>query len=482
MTDAPPKLFISYSWTSPDHEKKVLDLAKSLCEDGVDVIMDKWNLKEGNDAFAFMEKMVTDPDIKKVAIICDKVYAEKADKRKGGVGAETQIISSKVYSKAGQSKFVAVIFEKDENGNPYQPSYYEGKIYIDLSTSHEYFTNYEQLLRWIFDKPLHPKPKIGKAPSFLENQSELRLVSSIKTNRVLEAIRSGSNTASGLLFEYFAEFSENFEKFRISDYEGEYDDKLIENIEKFLPIRNEFISLVNTTACYYKSPEIWKHLQNFFDSLIKYLDRPDGGRDYYARMQDNYKFIIQELFLYSTAILLKNSCFEAISILMLPGYYRKSNADYGNNPIVHFNIFQNNNFSLEKRNDRLKLNRNSMVGDLLKERSQYSDFPFIDIMQADFLLYIRGCLDTLKQDNHCYWQPVTSVYFYDHYGPFEVFARAISKNYFEDFKIVLNVDNKDGLLPLFEAFNNESLHIPRWNFRSINPLRLMGFEKLATLP
>jgi hypothetical protein len=37
-----------------------------------------------------MEKMVTDSEISKVAIVSDKIYASKADGRAGGVGTETQ--------------------------------------------------------------------------------------------------------------------------------------------------------------------------------------------------------------------------------------------------------------------------------------------------------------------------------------------------------------------------------------------------------
>ena len=58
-----PKLFISYSWSNASHEQWVLDLATELRESGIDVILDKWDLKEGHDSVAFMEKMVTDPDI-----------------------------------------------------------------------------------------------------------------------------------------------------------------------------------------------------------------------------------------------------------------------------------------------------------------------------------------------------------------------------------------------------------------------------------
>ena len=84
MPEENPRLFISYSWSTPEHEQWVLNLAEELVENGVDVVFDKWDLKEGHDAFAFMEKMVTDPEIKKVAIICDKTYCEKADDRRGG--------------------------------------------------------------------------------------------------------------------------------------------------------------------------------------------------------------------------------------------------------------------------------------------------------------------------------------------------------------------------------------------------------------
>ena len=77
--------------------QRVLDIATELVESGIDVILDKWNLKEGDDADVFMEQMIADPTIQKVLIICDKMYSEKSDKRKGGAGTEAQIISRKVY-------------------------------------------------------------------------------------------------------------------------------------------------------------------------------------------------------------------------------------------------------------------------------------------------------------------------------------------------------------------------------------------------
>ena len=47
----PKKIFISYCWSSSEHEEWVISLAERLMSDGVDVIIDKWDLKEGNDKY-----------------------------------------------------------------------------------------------------------------------------------------------------------------------------------------------------------------------------------------------------------------------------------------------------------------------------------------------------------------------------------------------------------------------------------------------
>ena len=123
----------------------MLQLATEQRESGVDVILDKWDLKEGHDANAFMEKMVSDPSIKKVVLICDKIYAEKTDGRRGGVGTEAQIISGEIYAKETQEKFVAVVRERDLEGKAYLPTYYKSRVYIDLSdpvTTHRILKDY----------------------------------------------------------------------------------------------------------------------------------------------------------------------------------------------------------------------------------------------------------------------------------------------------------------------------------------------------
>src|SRR5687767_5519377 len=115
----PSRAFISYSWTTPEHVQRVMDPTTQLVDSGVDVKLDKWNRRERHDAYKFMESMVSDPEVTKVIIVSDRRYAEKADSRKGGVGAESQIMSPEIYKKAEQSKFTAIVPEVDDNGEPY---------------------------------------------------------------------------------------------------------------------------------------------------------------------------------------------------------------------------------------------------------------------------------------------------------------------------------------------------------------------------
>src|SRR5437868_5127101 len=101
-----PKVFVSYSWTSREFQALVKEWADRLIGDHVDVVMDIYDLKEGDDKYAFMEQMVTDATVTHVLIFSDNMYAEKADAREAGVGTESQIISREVYEKVTQSKFI----------------------------------------------------------------------------------------------------------------------------------------------------------------------------------------------------------------------------------------------------------------------------------------------------------------------------------------------------------------------------------------
>ena len=162
------KVFISYSWVPEENKQWVKKLAERLETDGIEVVIDYKDLKLGHDKYAFMERMVSDPSIDKVLIICNSGYKKKADKREGGVGDESIIITPQVYGKAEQEKFIPVVNERDAHGEPYLPIYLASRMYADLTNFSE---GYKILIENITGNVMTTlQPQINSETAFVEKK------------------------------------------------------------------------------------------------------------------------------------------------------------------------------------------------------------------------------------------------------------------------------------------------------------------------
>jgi len=171
-----PHIFITYAWGSEFHQGKVLNLATELAR-SCHVELDQWSLTRGENVNAFMERIVNDPRITKVIVICDRNYAEKSRAGKGGVGTETTIMSGEVYEQmksrhrqddAAAIKFIPVVFEYDAEGKPYMPVMFSGAMYVDMSTEEAFTANMENLLRDIWERPRLTRPEPVEIPAFMD--------------------------------------------------------------------------------------------------------------------------------------------------------------------------------------------------------------------------------------------------------------------------------------------------------------------------
>lgn len=486
-----PKLFVSYSWSSKEHVDWVIKLASELRDNGVDVILDKWDLKEGHDAHKFMESMVADANVTKVIMVCDRKYAEKADVRNGGVGTETQIISKKVYEQTNDkdSKFVIVVSETNEEGQAFLPAYWGSRIYIDLSDEDIYPQNFEQLLRWIYNQPIHVKPKLGKKPVFLKESAGTEpLEVSSKFRRALDAIKNNKGNSIALVDDYFQSLTEGLESFRLAEQEGrEWDDLVVESIDKFTPYRNEAIEIFNALSLHYgDSPDVYQKLHRFFENLIPYY-HPKADQGSWREWDfDNLKFIIHELFLYAITALIKYERFSAVRHLLDQDYYYPSRLS--SDDVMHpYHYLSRHLPSLDYRNKRLGLRRLSVKSDMLEQRSASSGIPFERLMQTDFTLCLKDFLNSVPVQEgvrvYSDWWPDTLLYIGRYHQPFEIFARAQSKDYFNNkLRQIFGISNLEPLQQFIKACEAGQVQLPRWEFDSFNPKELMGYEKLCTKP
>jgi len=472
-----PKLFISYCWTNQEHESWVLNLATELVENGVDVIIDKWNLREGQDSYKFMEQMVNNKDIKKVLLICNKKYAERANNRDGGVGTETQIISKEVYTNSEQEKFVAATLEKDEAGQPYLPTYYNPRIYIDFSEPDNYTESFEKLLRWIYDKPLYKRPPLGKKPSFLDEEDSISLNTSFLYKRVISGLKESKQYTNGAIDEYLNVLAENIELLRINiKTPEEYDDKLIEKIETFLPYRNEFINICYT-ICQYSTNMNTDRFHRFFESLISYFEIKGSGI-HYEMENDVFKFVAYELFLYYIAILIKYEKFSDIDDFLYKGYIQNKNIN--GRIIPGYLVFYENLKSLIYRSRRLDLSYLSLYSNLIKERAKHvKKICFEDLMQADFILFLRS--EHLYNEPYRRWYPQTLIYSEYQLSPFEIFYRSESLKYFDKIKVAISFEDVNEFKAFIDKYYTGEKNIPSWQFCQINPKILANYERIGTI-
>ncbi len=436
MTET-PKIFISYSWTTPKHEDWVINLAERLVSDGIDVVIDKWNLKEGHDKFDFMESMVKSTDINKVLIILDKKYLEKAEQRSGGVGTETQIISPKIYGDVSQEKFIPIVAEKDENGNAFVPTFLESRIYIDFSELNNFEVNYEKLLRNIFQRPAYSKPKLGKAPSYLFEETPM-------THKTSNIVRSFDNQITKspqrinlIIREFLDVFFEDLKGYSV-DIKGTREiftfGKIIhDNIVSYTPLRNDYIIFLDKLLKSELEFDIETFIK-FFEKLSLFKNPLDESRTSWSTNEfDNFKFVIHEIFLYTIAVGLRNEKYKFIEEILYSSYFFQSRYDTGNEPkrfteelynyVEVFDQFYNQAYSK---------NLISPMADFMLSRIPES-LSKENIIDADLLSYYVASLDNIKR-----WFPIT--YHYKKRDKFELFDRLISLRHFEKVKCLFAVN------------------------------------------
>lgn len=295
-----PKVFISYSWHPEENKIRVQRLAERLMQDGVNVILDIWDLKHGHDKYVFMEQMVKDPDIKKVLVICNEDYALKADARKGGVGTESTIMSGDIYSLAEQTKFIPILMEW-KNGEACLPTFLKSRMYIDMSSNETYELGYDQLLRDIYSKPLLRKPALGKMPSYLDADEPVLLSTAREQQKLKEKIDQNSDLQTWIA-RYCDKIIESLDQFKVTFSGGKTCD-LIELVEKSIAsmqvVNNDFIAFVDTVAS--NSECNGKLFVDFFEKLLQYYEDKDielaSSTDSWHLRNDNYRFFNYELFL-----------------------------------------------------------------------------------------------------------------------------------------------------------------------------------------
>lgn len=469
----PPKVFISYSWTSQQHQDWVTSLAEQLENPGgIEVVYDLWDLKPGQDKYAYMERMVRDPSISKVVIIADRRYKEKADSREGGVGTESVIISQEVYEAVEQEKFIALPTEVDEQGRPYLPIFMASRKYFDFSKPEQFYDRFEELVRYLHGKPLHRRPVRSRPPAYVLEEEAQPSRTRPRLRAFENALRTSSPTALGLLDDYLESVDETIGEFGMqgSGYEPEFFDEVVARLTAFLPTRNEFVDFIRLLAQYARGDEPYDRLHRFFERLTRYTVEGD-------RTADAIRFIVWELFLHTNAVLIRTERFAEAAILLRRPYFTPSAHRHDQGALRSFGVLDPTLDSVDRRSPDSGLYRKEDPrGKILRERTPHPSVPFHELVQTDFVLGVRGALHRGDSSFDFPWYPRLLSYAHNQ-QTFELFLRAASREFFQRMKPLLGIGSVEEL-----ATGVERSRLPPvegiWGDERYQ--RLLNLEHLAT--
>lgn len=442
-------VFVSYSW-DPDHfDKKVEDIVGRLLKNGVDVIFDKYDCKPGNNVYKFMEDSVKNVDVDHVLIMCTEAYKKKADDRAKGVGAETLIISPQVYQNCMQSKFIPVILEKDERGNPYKPTYIESNIHIDLSDEAEFEAEFERLLRFIYNKPQLVKPELGSPPAFLENEEKgIILNSSLKYKTFHKAIVNDKPNYLQLLHEFGEELTNDMAQFEIPKSEVEnlapdkIDEVILKKIEDTKTLSQTLEELAIDFGYYWdmiSEAEVIQFIENYASYAVSLETRYKhelSTRDYRS---DVVKFILYLFITLLSIALIHRRLYKELKALIEYKYQVFVSLDYTHTTehdvlaFAKFSFFPISISNMTSRN-----NTNPRVALQKTLSSRLHKFKLHDFQEADFVLgfvsYIRAEVQKVKGEH---WRSFTLTNIPD----VKLLYLMVSKGIFDEAKCLFGIDD-----------------------------------------
>lgn len=437
-----PKVFISYSWSSKTHQQHIKEMAERLAADGVESVVDIYELNEGDDKYHYMERMVQDESVTHVLVICDEKYSRKADRREAGVGVESIIISQEIYAKVSQSKFIPLIFEYDDNGEPYTPIFLKSRIYIDFSTPEKENENWERLIRRLYGKPEFTKPTLGKPPAYLEQDTSMPTYEMSAKFQTLKSAVSNNKSNVKECRRQFLDVCLNYCNALRIVQRPESDDwpsEVLRIHKELIPVRDAITDWVMFEG-EINIDSFSKSLLDFMESLIAVKERPKEINSWSDIWFLPHQIFAYETFLYVLAALIKIEAFQLVNTLLYTSYLQPEHLMNRDMEFTNYgSFFVSSDFIHDKlapANYRL----HSPVAELIKLSATRQDITFSDLKQADLVALM---VSFLKLDVH--WYPQLLLYA-GHYEKFPLFTRAIQHRGFENLAVITGISDSKQLI------------------------------------
>lgn len=501
---APPiKAMVSYAWDTDEHNDKVQALVDRLLGDGIDMVFDQYDLRDGDDVNQFMEQVAADGHVKKVIAICTPKYVRKMNTRDGGSGQEGMIMSPHVYaqlrgtvSEAGsrERKFIAVIFERDpalpDNDPRHLPTMFGSIKYIDLSTPEKYDENYEQLLRFILDKPVKVRPAVGQIPAHLREDAAPPLpghAQALTLRRLLDQGKANDGTWRDYLDQVEASLLSLKPAATLNPRTEVNFQVMLDEANRFTPVRDEFVSVILHAVRAGQNP--MPELLPFFERLLSLQERlREQHRDGQMVLSEvcfaHVDFLVRELVLYMAAILIDEGQTLALRDFCDHTFFVSRHGQLRPKNFTVFSDISEQSALEQWYNAATNQNWKSAIGAWTLQRTTLQSVPHSSLIQADMMLMLKSALLRNPKEWGGYWMANLGPYTETSGAPaiftyFQSLKRL--QPWMEQFFAALNVtDLKDSLLRAFPE--DRYSQAMRLNWSSYRIESHLNIEQWGQLP
>jgi hypothetical protein len=260
-----------------------------------------------------------------------------------------------------------------------------------------------------------------------------------------------------LAYDFTEKFIESLEELSIQIEDDSILDELVyEKIEASTPLKDDFTTMLRLLC----DAEVLESdfIVDFFEKIMTLTEFSGSGRVYELQF-DHYKFIITELYLHTSMILLERRLYQVFSEVVNSDYFIDTR-NYSGRGAQGFTAFKFHIQSLEQRNSRLELRKFSLQAHTLITRAGKQGK---DLVEAELILYY---ITKTQNNDRRGWYPTTHIYFKDG-SHIKILGRLKSTKHFEAVKDIFSsntaeeLKNKINGIQYDSGYSGSFEHIPR---------------------
>ena len=169
-----PKVFISYSHDSKEHQDRVLELSNKLRSEGIDCVLDQYEDSPAEGWPKWMDRSIKNSDY--VLVVCTETYYKRVmgDDEKGlGIKWESTLIYQQLYNAgANNTKYIPIIFADGKFEHIPEPL--QGATFYNVEDKDVF-----DKLYWRLRDVKSEKPELGKLRDLPQKERKTLFISEL---------------------------------------------------------------------------------------------------------------------------------------------------------------------------------------------------------------------------------------------------------------------------------------------------------------